>query len=159
YSPRLSAGSLAAGGTLGILIPPSIAMIVYGTFTETSVAKLFMAGVLPGMLLTAMFMCYIAVHAYLKPDVSPIVTKRDSAREIFSALLDVIPFVVLISGTIGSIYSGLVTPTEAAAVGCVLAMVIAYFWGEFNFVVLRHALQTTVRVRGNILFIIYAAYV
>ncbi len=61
YSPRLSAGSLAAGGTLGILIPPSIAMIVYGTFTETSVAKLFMAGVMPGLLLTAMFMLYIAV--------------------------------------------------------------------------------------------------
>ena len=158
YSPRLSAGSLAAGGTLGILIPPSIAMIVYGTFTETSVAKLFMAGVLPGLLLISMFMSYIAFHAWLKPGVSPIVSKRYSAREIVSALVDVVPFVVLISGTIGSIYSGLVTPTEAAAVGCVLAMVIAFFWGEFNFRVLRHALQTTVRVCGNILFIIYAAY-
>ena len=159
YSPRLSAGSLAAGGTLGILIPPSIAMIVYGTFTETSVAKLFMAGVLPGLLLISMFMSYIAFHAWLRPGVSPIVSKRYSAREILSALIDVVPFVVLISGTIGSIYSGLVTPTEAAAVGCVLAMVIAYFWGEFNFRVLRQALQTTVRVCGNILFIIYAAYV
>ena len=158
YSPRLSAGSLAAGGTLGILIPPSIAMIVYGTFTETSVAKLFMAGVMPGLLLTSMFMCYIAVHAWLRPEVSPVVRRKHSTREILSALLDVIPFVVLIGGTIGSIYSGLVTPTEAAAVGCVLAMVIAYFWGEFNFHVLRHALQTTVRVCGNILFIIYAAY-
>ena len=69
YSPRLSAGSLAAGGTLGILFPPSIAMIVYGTFTETSVAKLFMAGVMPGLLLTFMFMSYIAVHARLKPGV------------------------------------------------------------------------------------------
>jgi C4-dicarboxylate transporter DctM subunit len=159
YSPRLSAGSLAAGGTLGILIPPSIAMIVYGTFTETSVAKLFMAGVMPGLLLTAMFMCYIAIHAWLRPDVSPVVTRRHSAREMFSALIDVIPFVVLIGGTIGSIYSGLVTPTEAAAVGCILAMIIAYFWGEFNFAVLRRALQSTVRVCGNILFIIYAAYV
>src|SRR6201992_2413520 len=63
YSPRLSAGSLAAGGTLGILVSPSIAMIVYGTFTETSVAKLFMAGVLPGLLLTTLFMCYLAVPA------------------------------------------------------------------------------------------------
>jgi C4-dicarboxylate transporter, DctM subunit len=159
YSPRLSAGSLAAGGTLGILIPPSIAMIVYGTFTETSVAKLFMAGVMPGLLLTGMFMLYIAIHAWLRPDVSPVVTRRHSAREMVSALVDVIPFVVLIGGTIGSIYSGLVTPTEAAAVGCLLAMVIAYFWGEFNFAVLHHALQTTVRVCGNILFIIYAAYV
>src|SRR6201994_4958546 len=78
YSPRLSAGSLAAGGTLGILIPPSIAMIVYGTFTETSVAKLFMAGVMPGLLLTAMFMAYIACHAWLRPGVSPIATGSHS---------------------------------------------------------------------------------
>src|SRR6201995_2150444 len=100
YSPRLSAGSLAAGGTLGILIPPSIAMIVYGTFTETSVAKLFMAGVVPGMLLTLMFMSYIAVHAWLQPGVSPVVSKQHSAQEILAAFIDVIPFVVLISGTI-----------------------------------------------------------
>ena len=134
-------------------------MIVYGTFTETSVAKLFMAGVMPGLLLTAMFMLYIAAHALARPGVSPIVTKRHSASEIGTAFLDVIPFVVLIGGTIGSIYSGLVTPTEAAAVGCVLAMVIARFWGEFNLSVLRHALQATVRVCGNILFIVYAAFV
>src|SRR6267142_1313449 len=145
YSPRLSAGSLAAGGTLGILIPPSIAMIVYGTFTETSVAKLFMA--------------YIAAHAWLVPSVNPTAAKQHSWREILTAFLDVIPFVVLIGGTIGSIYSGLVTPTEAAAVGCGLAMIIARFWGEFNVRVLHHALQSTVRVCGNILFIVYAAFV
>ena len=71
YNPRVSAGSLAAGGTLGILIPPSIAMIIYGTFTETSVAKLFMAGVMPGLVMTAMFMLYIAVHAKLDPSIGP----------------------------------------------------------------------------------------
>jgi C4-dicarboxylate transporter DctM subunit len=158
YSPRLSAGSLAAGGTLGILIPPSIAMIVYGTFTETSVAKLFMAGVMPGLLLTAMFMAYIALHAWLKPEIAPVERGAQSIKELTVALLDVIPFMVLIGGTIGSIYSGLVTPTEAAAVGCVLAMIIAVFWGEFNAKVLWHALQTTVRVCGNILFIVYAAF-
>jgi tripartite ATP-independent transporter DctM subunit len=158
YSPRLSAGSLAAGGTLGILIPPSIAMIVYGTFTETSVAKLFMAGVMPGLLLTAMFMIYIAVHAWIQPEIAPVERGAQSIKELTGALLDVVPFVVLIGGTIGSIYSGLVTPTEAAAVGCVLAMIIAVFWGEFNALVLWHALQTTVRVCGNILFIVYAAF-
>jgi tripartite ATP-independent transporter DctM subunit len=104
-------------------------------------------------------MAYIAAHAWWRPEASPVLTKRHSAQEFGSALVDVIPFVVLIGGTIGSIYSGLVTPTEAAAVGCALAMVIAYFWGEFNFAVLRHASQSTVRVCGNILFIIYAAYV
>jgi tripartite ATP-independent transporter DctM subunit len=159
YSPRLSAGSLAAGGTLGILFPPSIAMIVYGTFTETSVAKLFMAGVMPGFLLTAIFMGYIAVHARMRPEVAPVERGAQTGREFFAALLDVLPFVLLIGGTMSSIYLGLVTPTEAAAVGCVLAMIIAYLLGEFNFGVLAAALKTSVRVCGNILFIIYAAFV
>jgi C4-dicarboxylate transporter DctM subunit len=158
YDPRMSAGSLAAGGTLGILIPPSIAMIVYGTFTETSVAKLFMAGVVPGLLLTAMFMAYIAVCAWLKPEIAPVERGAQSLRELADAFLDVFPFIVLVAGTIGSIYSGLVTPTEAAAVGCLLAIIIAMFWGELNAMVLWRALQTTTRVCGNILFIVYAAF-
>ena len=159
YSPRLSAGSLAAGGTLGILFPPSIAMIVYGTFTETSVAKLFMAGVMPGLLLTAMFMTYIALHAWLKPEVAPAERGARSIKELRDAIFDVAPFIALIAGTMGSIYSGLVTPTEAAAVGCLLAMAIAAVCGEFDLRVLKAALQTCVRVCGNILFIVYAAFV
>jgi tripartite ATP-independent transporter DctM subunit len=159
YSPKLSAGSLAAGGTLGILIPPSIAMIVYGTFTETSVAKLFLAGVVPGLLLTLMFMAYIAIHAWFDPKIAPAERGAQSVREVISALLDLVPFMVLIGGTIGSIYSGLVTPTEAAAVGCALAMVIAAVWGDFDVGVLTRALQSTVRTCGNILFIVYAAFV
>lgn len=158
YSPRVSAGSLAAGGTLGILIPPSIAMIVYGTFTETSVAKLFMAGVGPGLLLTVMFMIYIAVHATLQPSIAPKEHGARDMREFLQALGDVLPFGVLIGGTIGSIYSGLVTPTEAAAVGCILAAVIAAIWGESDFGVYKRALQSTTRVCGNILFIVYAAF-
>lgn len=158
YSPRLSAGSLAAGGTLGILIPPSIAMIVYGTFTDTSVAKLFMAGVVPGLLLTAMFMVYIAIAAWLRPEIGPKEAGVANTREFLVALYDVLPFMVLIGGTIGSIYTGLVTPTEAAAVGCLLAMVIARIWGELNAQVLIRALQSTTRMCGNILFIVYAAF-
>ena len=158
YSPRVSAGSLAAGGTLGILIPPSIAMIVYGTFTETSVAKLFMAGVVPGLVLTAMFMIYIAIHALVNPSIAPKEHGASNLREFGEALVDVFPFVVLIGGTIGSIYTGLVTPTEAAAVGCLLAAVIAGVWGDSNFGVYKRALQSTTRVCGNILFIVYAAF-
>lgn len=158
YSPRVSAGSLAAGGTLGILIPPSIAMIVYGTFTETSVAKLFMAGVVPGLLLTAMFMIYIAAHALIDPSIGPKEKGARNLREFGDALLDVFPFVVLIGGTIGSIYTGLVTPTEAAAVGCLLAAIIAGIWGDSNSGVYKRALQSTTRVCGNILFIVYAAF-
>jgi tripartite ATP-independent transporter DctM subunit len=133
-------------------------MIVYGTFTETSVAKLFMAGVMPGLLLTAMFMAYVALHAWLRPGSAPVEAGVRSAPELLAALLDVVPFMVLIGGTIGSIYLGVVTPTEAAAVGCVLAAIIAAFWGEFSAAILWRALQTTVRVCGNILFIVYAAF-
>ena len=158
YAPRISAGSLAAGGTLGILFPPSIAMIVYGTFTETSVAKLFMAGVVPGLLLTLMFMSYIAIHALARPAIAPKERGAANLREFGAALLDIFPFIVLIGGTIGSIYAGLVTPTEAAAVGCLLAAVIASIWGESSFGVYKRALQSTTRVCGNILFIVYAAF-
>jgi tripartite ATP-independent transporter DctM subunit len=103
-------------------------------------------------------MAYIAIHAWFRPEIAPREVGARSGRELLAALLDVIPFMVLIGGTIGSIYSGLVTPTEAAAVGCVLAMIIAVFWGEFSVAILWHALQTTVRVCGNILFIVYAAF-
>lgn len=158
YLPSVSAGSLAAGGTLGILIPPSIAMIVYGTFTETSVAKLFMAGVVPGVLLTLMFMAYIAVHAWVNPAIAPRERAAASVREFAGALLDVLPFAVLIVGTMASIYTGLVTPTEAAAVGCLLALAIARIWGELTWGTLMRALRSTTRICGNILFIVYAAF-
>lgn len=158
YGPRMSVGTLAAGGTLGILIPPSIAMIVYGTFTETSVAKLFMAGIVPGLVLTAMFMAYVAVHSLVYPTSGPKEQGPRDAQELFRAMFDVFPFVVLIGGTIGSIYTGLVTPTEAAAVGCMLATIIAWVWGKCDFGVFKRALQSTTRVCGNILFIVYAAF-
>ena len=115
-------------------------MIVYGTFTETSVAKLFMAGVMPGLLLTGdVHGLHRRARLAAGRSVAPVETRRRSPRRRIgsSAVLDVMPFVVLIGGTMGSIYSGLVTPTEAAAVGCLLAMVIAMFWGEFNFGVLQ----------------------
>jgi C4-dicarboxylate transporter DctM subunit len=91
YDMRLATGSLAAGGTLGILIPPSIAMIVYATFTETSVAKLFMAGVVPGIVLTLLFMAYVAVAALLKPGLSPREDGVLTRAMVLRALVDVVP--------------------------------------------------------------------
>jgi C4-dicarboxylate transporter, DctM subunit len=159
YDRRLSAGSLAAGGTLGILIPPSIAMIVYGTFTETSIAKLFMAGVVPGLLLTAMFMGYIAVHAWARPSIAPREPAPRGVAGLARALADLLPFALLIGGTMGSIYLGLVTPTEAAAVGCVLAYIVALVWGDMPWPSVRAALKATTLTCGNILFIVYAAFI
>src|SRR5436305_9416619 len=90
YNRQMAAGSLAAGGTLGILLPPSFGMIVYGSFTETSVPKLFMAGVIPGVIMTIFFMIYIGVHALLRPAVAPKERGPQSIAEFFRALFDVL---------------------------------------------------------------------
>jgi tripartite ATP-independent transporter DctM subunit len=159
YDRRLSAGSLAAGGTLGILIPPSIAMIVYGTFTETSIAKLFMAGVVPGLLLTGMFMAYIGIVAWLNPAIAPREPAPKDAAGYAQAAIDLLPFVLLIGGTMGSLYLGIVTPTEAAAVGCVLAWLVGMIWGDLPWRTVGAAMRATVLTCGNILFIVYAAFI
>ncbi len=158
YDRKLSAGTLAAGGTLGIMIPPSLAFIIYGTFTETSIAKLFMAGVVPGLVLTGLFMLYVAIHAILKPEIAPRETAAITRQEWTRALFDLMPFVLLIGGTMGSIYLGLVTPTEAAGVGCLFAIIIARIWGDLDWQSFREAMFETVLVSGNILFIVYSAF-
>jgi tripartite ATP-independent transporter DctM subunit len=158
YDRKLSAGTLAAGGTLGIMIPPSLAFIIYGTFTETSIAKLFMAGVVPGLVLTGLFMLYVAIHAIIKPEIAPRETAAITRQECVRALYDLMPFVLLIGGTMGSIYLGLVTPTEAAGVGCLFAIIIARIWGSLDWQSFRGAMFETVLVSGNILFIVYSAF-
>lgn len=159
YHRPLAAGSLAAGGTLGILIPPSIAMIVYGTFTETSVSKLFMAGVVPGLILTGLFMAYVLIHALLKPEIAPREKGPQNLAELGQALADLVPFAVVIGGTMGSLYLGWVTPTEAAAVGCLAAFVVSAIWGKLGWAELRAAFTSSVMISGNILLIVYTAFV
>lgn len=159
YDMRLAAGSLAAGGTLGILIPPSIAMIIYGTFTQTSVPQLFMAGVIPGLILTALFMGYIGVHAVLKPGSAPRERGVTSVGEFLAALGQVAPFFILIVGTIGLLYLGFVTTTEAATIGCLLAIALGFIFGDLTFAKIMTAVNSTVVFVGNILFLILAAFI
>ncbi|HZP78457.1 MAG TPA: TRAP transporter large permease [Pseudolabrys sp.] len=159
YHRPLAAGSLAAGGTLGILLPPSFGMIVYGTFTETSVPKLFMTGVVPGLIMTALFMLYIGVHASLAPQVAPREAGPGSLREFFRALADVLPFAILIAGTLGGIYAGLVTTTEGATIGCCLAIALGAIAGDLTWKGVLQAMQNTIKFSGNILFIIFTAYI
>ncbi|HWE18712.1 MAG TPA: TRAP transporter large permease [Hyphomicrobiaceae bacterium] len=159
YNRPLAAGSLAAGGTLGILIPPSFPMIIYGTFTETSVPKLFMAGVVPGLIMTAAFMVYIAVHAKIYPSVAPREEGPSSAAQLLRAIAEVVPFVLLIAGTLGGLYFGVVTTTEAAVVGCVLSIVLGVAMGHLTLQGFIQATFNTVVFSGNILFLILAAYI
>jgi C4-dicarboxylate transporter, DctM subunit len=159
YNRALAAGSLAAGGTLGILIPPSFPMIIYGTFTETSVPKLFIAGVIPGLIMTVLFMLYIGIHALMVPGVAPREQGARNMREVLRALADIAPFVVLIAGTLGGLYFGVVTTTEAAVIGCFLSILLGFLFGDLNIKKLIAAMHSTVNFTGNILFLIFAAYV
>ena len=130
YNRPLAAGSLAAGGTLGILIPPSFPMIIYGTFTETSVPKLFMAGVDPGPDHDRL------LHGSTSPSTPRSIRPwrrarraRAPAASCLRALAEVVPFVLLILGTLGGLYFGVVTTTEAAVVGCVLSILARRYHG------------------------------
>jgi len=159
YNRPLAAGSLAAGGTLGILIPPSFPMIIYGTFTETSVPKLFIAGVIPGLIMTGLFMVYIGIHALIVPGVAPREQGARNVREVLRAFADIAPFVVLIAGTLGGLYFGVVTTTEAAVIGCFLSILLGAVFGDLTMKKLIAAMHSTVNFTGNILFLIFAAYV
>jgi C4-dicarboxylate transporter DctM subunit len=157
YDMSLAAGTLAAGGTLGILIPPSIAMIVYGTFAETSIAKLFLAGIVPGLILTGLFMLYIGIRAVLNPTLAP-KDNSGSTTAWLAVVNDVMPFGVMIILLMGSLYSGIVTPTEAAALGCCIAWLVSKIWGDMSFSTLRRAIRKSVIATGSILFVVYAAF-
>jgi C4-dicarboxylate transporter DctM subunit len=159
YNRALAAGSLAAGGTLGILIPPSFPMIIYGTFTETSVPKLFIAGVVPGLIMTVLFMLYIGIHSVIVPSVAPKERGARNMHEVLRALADIAPFIVLIAGTLGGLYFGVVTTTEAAVIGCFLSILLGALFGDLTLRKLIEAMHSTVNFTGNILFLIFAAYV
>jgi tripartite ATP-independent transporter DctM subunit len=159
YNRPLSAGALAAGGTLGILFPPSTAMIIYGTFTDTSVARLFMAGVVPGLILSAMFMVYIGIRGKLRPDQVPVEAADYSVARFTTAFIQILPFFLLIFFILGSIYSGIATPTEAASIGCIIVIGLSAIFGEFTWRRLIDAMTRTIVIIGNILCIIYTAFV
>jgi tripartite ATP-independent transporter DctM subunit len=157
YNLSIASGALAAGGTLGILIPPSIAMIVYATFAQASILELFAAGVIPGLMLTLLFMIYLGVRAKLDPSIAPVEPESEGIDWI-AVVADVLPFCVLIVLVMGSLYSGIVTPTESAALGCCLAWAVARIWGQLDFAALRRALRKTALATGSILFVVYAAF-
>ncbi|WP_227270733.1 TRAP transporter large permease [Roseobacter weihaiensis] len=156
YDPKLFSGAIAAGGTLGIMIPPSINLIVYGFLTQSSIPQLFLAGLIPGLGLALAFLIVTAIICTIRPELG-------GNRRVFSflqmarALVDLVPILILFTLIVGSIYRGWATPTEAAAVGVAGALLIALAFGEVNRGMMRESLLGTIKVTSMIMLIIIGA--
>lgn len=157
YPENLMIGTLAGAATLGLLIPPSIILIVYGVATEQSIARLFVAGILPGLLLVALFVGYVALWAILNRDKLPVETFEFSFREKLHRSRRLIPVILLIGGVIGSIYAGVASPTDAAAVGVVLALVLSWQSGSLNRQTFVEGLMGATKTSCMIAFILAGA--
>lgn len=153
----MSQMTLAGSGTLGILIPPSIQMIVYGVIAEVSIAKLFIAGILPGLLLIGLFMSYVAVWAWRNPDRMPAAGAKLTFIEKMRQSRGLIPVFLLIAAVLGSIYGGIATPTEAVVAGVVGALALAAASGTLTWAMLRDSLLSSVRMSCMISMIVLCA--
>jgi tripartite ATP-independent transporter DctM subunit len=158
YNEPLVLGTIAAGATLGILIPPSVNLIIYGALTNTSIGQLFAAGILPGLMLTGIFMVIIAIAALLRPDLAERETFRAPLADRLRRLSFLVPPILIFVVVMGAIYGGWATPTEAAALGVVLAFGLAWWNGALSFGMLHSAFVSTVRTSAMLLFIITAAF-
>ena len=132
YNKRMILGTLGGGGALGILIPPSVTFLIYGSLTETSVSQLFMAGIVPGLACLLMFMIYVIVRVVIDPSLAPVKGKKASVKEKLYALKGMFPFVFLIVVILGGIYLGITTPTEAASISVVLAVILSAIFGNLT---------------------------
>ena len=156
YNESLFLGSLAAGGTIGILIPPSINLILYGLLTDTSVPELYLAGIIPGLILSGLFMAVIVFACLFRRQWGG--TKVETTwKQRWSTLPHLLPPIALFCAVVGSIYGGVATPTEAASIGVVMALVIAALFKTLSFGMLRDAFEGTMRTTAMIMIIVFAA--
>jgi tripartite ATP-independent transporter DctM subunit len=157
YDEALSIGTLAGSGTLGLLIPPSIMLIVYGVIAQQSISRMFIAGVLPGIVIIAIFMTYVMIRTTIDPSLAPKETERTTLRQKLWASRLLIPVMLLIFVVIGSIYGGFATPTEAATVGVIGALVLAWWSKSLTWASFMEALMGAVRTSCMIAFILAGA--
>jgi tripartite ATP-independent transporter DctM subunit len=157
YDERMAIGTLAGSGTLGLLIPPSIIMIVYAAATDQSIARLFIAGVIPGVMLALLFMGFIIVWALLYRSRMPPPEPKAAFANRMAATRRLVPVILLIVGVIGSIYGGLASATEAAVVGVVLSLVLSWWMGTLSYSGFRDALLGATRTSCMIAFILAGA--
>ena len=161
YDPALSAGAITAGGTLGILIPPSIMLVVMGPVMQVSVARLFAAAILPGLMLASMYVIYTMIRVMINPDLGPPLTDEEldvstgyKMREFFLGLL---PPAVLVLATLGSIITGLATPTEGAALGCLGALIVTALNGKLSFKLVKEAVFRTAETTSMVMILLAAS--
>lgn len=157
YDRRLAVGSLAGAGSLGIMIPPSIPLIIYGLLAEVSIAKLFVAGIIPGLMIAGMFSLYIAVATFVKPGLLPKATVRVGLRDILRGFIDLLPLVMLIGIVLGSIWSGIATPSEAASAGVAVTILLALLLRVMNWKIFVESLMAAVRLSTIICIILVSA--
>lgn len=159
YAPSLVTGSLAAGGTLGILIPPSINMIVYGAFVGASIGRLFIGGIIPGTILALLFMSAIFLMSVRNPSLGPPRerVKRRYFLEALIALKDIWPMVLLIVLIMGGIYGGFVTPTEAAGISALVALILAAAFRRLNLTVVKEAALSALQTTAMVMLLILGA--
>lgn len=160
YDKSLSTGCIAAGGCLGLIIPPSLNYIAVGMLSGESVGKLFMAGVIPGFIASCLFMIYIAVRVKLRPSLAPALSgEMPTLRNRLIHLIGVVPSIFLVVAVLGSIFGGIASPTEAAAVGCAFTIIISLARRSLSWQGIKEALYVTLRLTGMLMWIIFGAAV
>ncbi|KPK31035.1 MAG: C4-dicarboxylate ABC transporter [Nitrospira bacterium SG8_3] len=162
YSKRLGAGSVCAGGTLGILIPPSIMLVVMADQAALSVGKLFAGAIIPGLILSTLYILYILIRCWIKPQDGPALSKEERAAVsaktlVFMVMKSMVPPMILILGVLGSIFAGIATPTEAAGVGAVLAFGMTVAYGKFTWSGLTQAVVNTAKTTSMVIIILACA--
>ena len=159
YDPEIALGSIMAGGTLGILIPPSILAILYAVVAQQSVGELYLGAVIPGLLLSGMYISYVLIRCKINPDMGRPVPEEErlGLREKILLLKDLIAPLILVSLVLGLLFGGIATPVEAAGIGSFGAVIVAWLHGAFNIETLRDASVTTIKASAMVLWIMFGA--
>jgi tripartite ATP-independent transporter DctM subunit len=162
YNKRLASGAVCAGGTLGILIPPSIMLVVMADQAASSVGKLFAGAVIPGLILSGLYITYILIRCWLKPADGPAISKEErqsvSNLQLTKMVLkSMVPPVILVLGVLGSIFAGIATPTEAAGVGATIAFIMTLAYGKFTWSGLKTAVVNTAKTTSMVIIILVGA--
>lgn len=157
YSPQLATGTIAAAGTLGQIIPPSIILILLGDVIGVPVGRLFMGAVVPGLILVTLFLIYISIFAWMKPEVGPALTVDDDGNLFNKVIFTLFPPLILVLGVLGSIFFGIASPTESAAIGAIGAMLLAAAHKRLNLKNLQEAMQQTTRLTSMVFLILIGA--